>query len=47
MLFEISPADPLTYAAVAGILLLVSVVSLWLPARRALHIEPVVALRNE
>ena len=46
-LFEVNPADPLIYVAVAAILLLVAEFASWLPARRATRIDPVIALRTE
>ena len=45
-LFEVNPADPIIYAAVAAILLLIAEFASWLPARRATRIDPVIALRN-
>jgi putative ABC transport system permease protein len=47
LLFEVRAGDPLTYAAVAVILLAVALVATWLPARRATSVDPVVALRME
>jgi ABC-type antimicrobial peptide transport system permease subunit len=47
MLFGLSPADPLTYAAVASILTAVALLAAMAPARRASRIEPVVALKTE
>jgi putative ABC transport system permease protein len=47
MLFETSPRDPLTYAAVAALLVLVSVLAMAVPARRATRVDPMVALRAE
>jgi predicted permease len=46
-LFEVNPADPLIYGAVAAMLLLVAEFASWLPARRATRIDPVIALRGE
>lgn len=47
LLYEITPTDPVTFAAVAGVLMLVAMVACLFPARRAARIEPMVALRNE
>ena len=46
-LFEVDPADPLIYVAVATTLLLVTECASWFPARRATRIDPVRALRAE
>ncbi|MCI0432503.1 MAG: ADOP family duplicated permease [Gemmatimonadetes bacterium] len=46
-LFETSAVDPLVFAAVAAVLMIVAVVAGWLPARRALAISPTEALRAE
>ena len=42
----VSPSDPLTYGAVVACFGLVSVFASWLPARRALRIEAIEALRG-
>jgi putative ABC transport system permease protein len=47
MLVEVKPADPVTMAAVALVLTGAGVIGSVLPARRAIQIDPVVALRHE
>jgi predicted permease len=47
LLFGVTPLDPVTYGAVLALLILVSVVASYLPARRAMTIDPVQALRAE
>jgi len=47
ILFEVTPTDPLTLAGGSALLLLVALVSCLLPARRAMRVEPMVALRSE
>jgi ABC-type antimicrobial peptide transport system permease subunit len=47
MLYEVSPSDPLTLAAVALILLASAIVACYVPARRAMRVDPVTALRAE
>ena len=47
LLFGIGVHDPLTFLAVAGILVSVAAAACWFPARRAMHVDPMVALRYE
>jgi predicted permease len=47
LLFGVGPRDPMTLAAVAMSLMAVAIVACWVPARRALRVEPTAALRYE
>jgi predicted permease len=46
-LFEINPADPVTFAAIAFVLSAVALLACYLPARRATRVDPLIALRAE
>ena len=46
-LYEVHSTDPLTFMAVILLLMLIAVAASYVPARRALHVDPAVALRNQ
>jgi predicted permease len=47
LLFSVSAADPLTFAAVAIVLTVVAMLACYIPARRTLRVDPMIALRHE
>src|SRR5262249_12096456 len=47
LLYGVTPRDPMVFAGAPIVLRLVSLVAVWLPAIRAVGIDPVIALRAE
>jgi putative ABC transport system permease protein len=47
LLIQVTPTDPITFVAISGILIAVGVCACWIPARSAMKVDPLVALRYE
>jgi putative ABC transport system permease protein len=47
MLYAVSPADPATFAAITGLVASIALVASYVPARRALHVDPTETLRAD
>jgi putative ABC transport system permease protein len=46
-LFGVRPSDPLTYTVAAAVLLMIALAAACVPAIRAVHVDPLLALRHE
>ena len=46
-LYGISPTDPATYIAVAGMVSLVTLIACYVPTRRAMRVDPLIVLRDQ
>jgi predicted lysophospholipase L1 biosynthesis ABC-type transport system permease subunit len=47
LLFGVTPIDPITFGSVALLLILIALAACYIPARRAMRVDPMVALRYE
>ncbi len=47
LLFEVSTTDPLTFAVIALLLIVMALLACWIPARRATKVDPLLSLRHE
>jgi ABC-type antimicrobial peptide transport system permease subunit len=47
MLYGVRPADPAVFLGVSGLLIAVALLACWIPARRAMRVDPIIALRYE
>jgi ABC-type antimicrobial peptide transport system permease subunit len=46
LLYGMSPSDPLTFPSLTAVLVIVSLAACYIPARRVMRVDPIVALRE-
>jgi putative ABC transport system permease protein len=47
LLFGVKPTDPLTFVSVPALLMIIGIAACYFPARKAMRVDPIVALRTE
>jgi putative ABC transport system permease protein len=47
LVYGVNAADPVTFGTMAGVLIVVALAGCYVPARRATHVNPIVALKSE
>jgi ABC-type antimicrobial peptide transport system permease subunit len=47
LLFGVGASDPLTFAGIVLLVTIVAFIAAWMPERRAMRVDPIVALRAE